>query len=125
MNYLAEQEKGFPWWVRVIHDFLVCCRAFSLTVAGIGLLGYFYGPEDLSVLKVSFAGIQFTEIFLRGIPFSRVLASLFFASLFSLGDSVLPKPSVQMRHTALRWIAESVSLGVLFSVIAYLLSIAH
>jgi hypothetical protein len=119
------QQKDFPWWISVIHDFLVCCRAFFLTVAGIGMLGYFYGAEAMEITEVSFAGIRYTEIFLRGIPFSRVLASLFFASLLSLGDSVLPKPSVQMRRTALRWIAEAVLLGVVFSVIAYLLSIAH
>lgn len=85
-----------------------------------------FGPGTIVIPdKVSFWGIRYNDIFVGGVPFSRVLGSLFFASLFSLFDSVLPKPSVQMRGTALRYVAISVSLAVLFSGIAYLISIAH
>lgn len=125
MRRLTGEEKGLTWWVSAVHDLLVCCRAFFLTVAGFGLLGYFSGPETIEITKVGFGGIEYVEVFFRGIPFSRVLASLFLASLLSLCDSLLPKPSVRMRRTPLRWIGEAVFLGVVFSVIAYLLSIAH
>lgn len=115
-------EKGFPAWVRVAHDFLVCCRVFFLTLAGLGLVGYFYGPENLEVKEFGFGAIRYVEIFFRGIPFSRVLASLFLASLLSLADSLLPKPSARV---AQRWIWEAAFLGVVVSVMAYLLSIGR
>ena len=86
-------EKSFPAWVRVVRDFLVCCRVFFLTLAGSGLVGYFYGPENLEVKEFGFGAIRYVEVFFRGIPFSRVLASLFVASLLSLVDSVLPRPT--------------------------------
>jgi ABC-type transport system involved in cytochrome c biogenesis permease subunit len=95
-------------------------------MAGLGLLGYLFGPGTIEIPgKLTFLGIQYNDIFVGGFPFSHVLASLFFASLFSLGDSVLPKPSVQMRRASVRYVVMSVSLAVLFSVIAYLISIAH
>jgi hypothetical protein len=59
-------EKGCPTWVRVAHDFLVCCRVFFLTLAGSGLVGYFYGPEDLEVKEFGFGAIRYVEVFFRG-----------------------------------------------------------